>query len=188
MLDGPVFVVTTQAGGQPSGCLVSSAARTSVQPPSFLVGLARGSETAEVAAQSEYLAVHALPHRQHALADLFGGHTRGDGVDKFARCAWRAGPNGMPILDESAGWFVGRTVSRSDVGDYVAYLLEPVSAWVPQDPEELLYLFDLDFDVDDDDDGGDVPSGFHVPNSFHEHQRPDATRRYGVPRFTLDFP
>jgi len=37
MLDYPVFVVTTQADGQPSGCRVSFATQISVRPPRFLV-------------------------------------------------------------------------------------------------------------------------------------------------------
>ncbi|OOK82567.1 putative oxidoreductase [Mycobacterium kansasii] len=32
MLDSPAFVVTTQADGHPSGCLVGFATQTSVQP------------------------------------------------------------------------------------------------------------------------------------------------------------
>lgn len=186
MLDSPALAVTTQADGRPAGCLVGFATQTSVQPPSFMIGLARGSETAEVAARSEYLAVHVLPQGQQPLAELLGGPA--SGADKFSRCSWRAGLCGMPILDESAAWFVGRTVSRSDVGDYVAYLLEPVSAWAPENPQELLYRFDLDFDIDAPDDGGDVPGGHQAPNAFHERQRLDPRRRYGVPRFTLDFP
>ena len=33
MLDGPVFIVTTQADGQPLGCLISFATQTSVRAP-----------------------------------------------------------------------------------------------------------------------------------------------------------
>lgn len=98
--------------------------------PSFMVGLPRSTGTSEVASRSEHLAVHVLSQRQHVLAELFGSQTEEE-VNKFARCSWRAGPCGMPILDDAAAWFIGRTASRSDVGDYVAYLLEPVSVWAP---------------------------------------------------------
>jgi flavin reductase (DIM6/NTAB) family NADH-FMN oxidoreductase RutF len=57
MLDYPAFVVTTQAAGQPAGCLVGFATQTSVGPPRFLVGVAKGSHTLEVASRAQHLAV-----------------------------------------------------------------------------------------------------------------------------------
>jgi flavin reductase (DIM6/NTAB) family NADH-FMN oxidoreductase RutF len=180
MLDYPVFVVTTVADGEPAGCLVSLASQTSVHPPSFVISLTLNSHTAEVASRSEFLAVHMLPRRQQALAELFGTQT-GREVNKFERCSWRPGPQGMPILDETVAWFVARTVSRSDVGDHVVYLLAPIAGWAPESEEDLLYLSDIEFDVDDDDGGHEDPQRLYV------RERGDA-RRYNVPRFTLDVP
>jgi flavin reductase (DIM6/NTAB) family NADH-FMN oxidoreductase RutF len=182
MLDGPVFVVTTQADGRPSGCLVGFATQTSVLPPSFMVGLPSNADTAEVASRSEHLAVHVLAQRQHVLAGLFANQTDEE-IDPFMRCRWRAGPYGMPILDDAVAWFVGRTASRSEVGDYVAYLLEPVSVWAPECTEDLLYLSDLDFEVDDIDPGQEA-----AQQRFYNRERGEETRRYGGVRFTLDVP
>ena len=75
MLDLPAFVVTTQAAGQPAGCLVGFATQTGVAPPRFLVGLAKGSHTFGVASLSQHLAVHVLSRRHRALAELFGSQT-----------------------------------------------------------------------------------------------------------------
>ncbi len=174
MLDYPVFVVTTQADGHPSGCLVSFATQAGVQPPRFMVSIARGNHTFGVASRSGHLAVHVLARRHHALAELFGSQT-GDQINKFDRCSWRVGPKGMPILDDAVAWFVGRTVDRGDVGDHVVYLLEPIAVWAPESSEDLLYLCDVD-DIDPDDDGS---------HRSADGERGDATRRYGVVRFTL---
>ncbi|CNL17865.1 oxidoreductase [Mycobacterium tuberculosis] len=88
------------------------------------------------------------------------------------------------MLDDAIAWFVGRIVSRFDVGDHVAYLLEPVATWVPEsaDEDDPLYLSDVDglVDIDDDDDGG-TPD----PTFFRGQPRVDVPRRYGL-RFTLD--
>jgi len=176
MLDYPVFVVTTQTDGQPSGCLVSFATQISARPPRFLVGIPKNSHNLGVASRFEYLAVHVLPRRGHGLAELFGDETV-DQLDKFGRCSWRAGPRGMPILDEAAAWFVARALNWSDVGDHVCNLLEPVAAWAPESAEDLLYLSDFD-DIEPDDDEPDTRLGHREPR--------DATRRYGVVRFTLD--
>jgi len=179
MLDYPAFVVTTQSAGQPAGCLVGFATQTSVEPPRFLVGVAKGSHTFGVASLSQHLAVHVLARRHRALAELFGSQT-GHQINKFDRCSWRAGPQGMPMLDDAIAWFVGRIVDRFDVGDHVAFSLEPVATWAPESSDEdPLYLSDLD-DIDDDDSGGEPDPAF-----FRGQPRFDVTRRYGL-RFTID--
>lgn len=176
MLDGPVFVVTTQADGQPSGCLISFASQTSVRPPSFMVVIPRSSGTSEAARQSEHLAVHVLAQHQVALAELFDNETD-DQADKFGRCSWRVGPNGMPILDEAIAWFVGRTAHWIDIADHVAYIVEPVAGWVPESYEDVLYLSDLD----------DLEPGQEAPERFVLHKPAAEPRKYGI-RFTLDGP
>jgi len=176
LLDSPVFLVTTQADGQPSGCLVSFATQVAVQPPRFMVAIAKTNQAAIVAGRSGHLAVHLLSQGRHTLAELFDGQ---DETSKFARCSWRAGPQGMPILDDAAAWFVGRILDRADFGDHLGYLLEPAGVWAPENPDELLYLSDLD----DDDSGG---TGHEEPQPFHDREPADTPRRYGVPRFTLD--
>jgi flavin reductase (DIM6/NTAB) family NADH-FMN oxidoreductase RutF len=122
-----MFIVTVRAGEQQAGCLVGFGCQTSIDPPRFLVCLSRKNHTYRVAASSEAVAVHFVPQQAEALARLFGGCT-GDEVDKFARCAWRPGPAGLPILQECRNWFVGRVLERLDLGDHVGYQLEPIAA------------------------------------------------------------
>ena len=180
MLDHPVYVVTTQTDGQMSGCLVSLAAQVSVRPSRFLVGLPRLSHTCGVASGTKYLAVHVMSRRHRALAEQFDSQT-GDQTSRFIPCSWRGGPRGMPILDDSAAWFVGRTLDRIDFGDHVGYLLEPVASWAPESEEDLLYLSDFD-DLEPD----DIDPGHEEPHRFADRERHDGPRRYGVVRFTLD--
>ena len=52
----------------------------------------------------------------------------GDEGDKFARCEWHDGHEGVPILDACANWFVGRVLHRIAAGDHDLFLLEPVAA------------------------------------------------------------
>lgn len=176
MLDSPVFVVTTQTEGRPSGCLISFATQTSVRPPSFMVVIPRSSGACDAARRSEHLAVHVLARHQVGLAELFDGETD-DEADRFAHCSWRAGPNEMPILDEAIAWFVGKTAYWIDIADHVAYIVEPVAGWVPDAYEDVLYLSDLD----------DPEPGHEAPERFVLHKPAAEPRKYGI-RFTLDGP
>ncbi|TFV54422.1 flavin reductase family protein [Mycobacterium sp. PS03-16] len=130
LLDYPMFIVTTRSATESSGCLVGFASQTSIDPSRFLVGLSRRNKTFRVAQDATHLAVHVVARDRLGLAELFGTET-GDEIDKFGRCAWHAGPAGMPILDDAGAWFVGEIVRRFDVGDHVGHLLEPVDGRPP---------------------------------------------------------
>jgi flavin reductase (DIM6/NTAB) family NADH-FMN oxidoreductase RutF len=124
-LDYPVFVVTAAYGGERAGCLVGFATQTSIDPPRLLVCLSKANHTTAVAARADVLAVHVLDHREHPLAERFGGQT-GDEVDKFAGLAWRPGPAGVPLLTQCPRRLVGRILARVPLGDHVGHLLAPL--------------------------------------------------------------
>ena len=126
-VDYPMYVVTTvdAATGERAGCLVGFATQCSIDPARFLVCLSEANHTFAVAGRAEVLAVHLLAASQRELAELFGSET-GDRVDKFARCEWREGPSGVPVLCDASMWFAGPVVDRVDLGDHVGYVVEPV--------------------------------------------------------------
>jgi flavin reductase (DIM6/NTAB) family NADH-FMN oxidoreductase RutF len=123
-LDYPMFIVTAAADGERAGCLVGFATQCSIDPLRFMVCLSDKNRTFRVAQGAETLVVHLVPEDATELAELFGSET-GDDTDKFARAAWRAGPDGAPVLDACPSWFAGRILERICVGDHWAFLLEP---------------------------------------------------------------
>ena len=126
-LDNPMVVVTALApDGRRSGCLVGFFTQCSIHPPRVLPCISKANHTFGVAEAAPVLAVHWLGDDDEGLAELFGGET-GDEVDKFERCTWRPGPEGVPVLGGVLGWVGGPVVGRFDVGDHVAFLVEP--AW-----------------------------------------------------------
>jgi flavin reductase (DIM6/NTAB) family NADH-FMN oxidoreductase RutF len=126
-LDYPMFIVTVAGAGERAGCLVGFTTQCSIDPPRFLVCISDKNRTHRVARDSEVMVVHLVPEHAEALAELFGSET-GDQVDKFARCNWRSGPAGTPVLSECANWFAGRILERVDAGDHRVFLLEPFEA------------------------------------------------------------
>jgi flavin reductase (DIM6/NTAB) family NADH-FMN oxidoreductase RutF len=124
-LDYSLFIVTVASGGERSGCLIGFASQVSIHPPRFLVCLSVKNRTFRVARGAQVLVVHFVPEQAQELAVLFGGET-GDEVDKFARCEWREGPDGAPVLSDLEDWFAGRILDRHDFGDHHGFVLEPI--------------------------------------------------------------
>jgi flavin reductase (DIM6/NTAB) family NADH-FMN oxidoreductase RutF len=141
-----MYVVTTAYDGVRSGCLVGFATQASIDPVRFLVGLSVNNRTHEVAERARRLVVHLLDAQSVQLARLFGEHT-GDDTDKFAACAWRPGPDEVPVLDDAVAWFSGRIADRTPGGDHTAFLLDVDTAEVRRCPGRLLSFSDVrDFD------------------------------------------
>lgn len=150
LLDYPMFVVTTRVGARRSGCLVGFASQISIDPPRFLVGLSEKNHTYRLAKDAERLVVHVLGRSELEVARLFGEET-GDEIDKFDRCAWHDGPDGLPVLVDAPGWFSGRILERLRLGDHIAFLLEPEMGHVDGDPLDLVTFGDVrDFDAGHD--------------------------------------
>jgi flavin reductase (DIM6/NTAB) family NADH-FMN oxidoreductase RutF len=125
-LEYPMFIVTTKARDERLGCLVGFATQISIHPSRFLVGLSHKNRTFRRGGDAPVFGVHLVPADRGDLAELFGGQTQ-DEVDKFARCEWHEGPQGVPLLDGCGNRFVGRVVSRTDAGDHDAYILDPIA-------------------------------------------------------------
>jgi flavin reductase (DIM6/NTAB) family NADH-FMN oxidoreductase RutF len=124
--DPPVAIVTTFDGSERSGCLVGFYSQCSIGPARSMVWLSKSNHTFAVAERSRILAVHLVPESQLPLARLFGEES-GDWTDKFARCSWRDGPDGVPLLDDCPDRLVGRVLEHHDPGtDHVGHLLEPI--------------------------------------------------------------
>lgn len=124
-LDTPLAVVTTAAHGERAGCVVGFHSQCSITPRRSVIWLSKANYTYRVGLHAEVFAVHWLTDADHAIAELFGA-TSGDDVDKFARCAWSEGPDGVPLLDDCPNRLVGRRAALlSESSDHVCIVLEP---------------------------------------------------------------
>jgi flavin reductase (DIM6/NTAB) family NADH-FMN oxidoreductase RutF len=145
-LDPAMVVVTTVAGDERAGCLVGFHAQCSIDPERYVVWLSKANHTSRVGLRASVFGVHLLDRSQRHLAELFGT-TSGDDLDKFSRCAWSAGPDGVPLLDDCPHRFAGRRIALLDEGsDHVCLVVEPVevSTGGALDPLRLSDVQDLD--------------------------------------------
>jgi flavin reductase (DIM6/NTAB) family NADH-FMN oxidoreductase RutF len=142
-LDPAMVVVTSAHHGERAGCLVGFHAQSSIDPNRYCVWLSKANHTGRIVGRSTTLAVHYLAAHQRDLAELFGTLS-GDDVDKFARCAWEPGPDGVPLLVDVAPRIVARRVALLDEGgDHLCVVTEPVAA-AADGPFTPLRLSDVD--------------------------------------------
>jgi flavin reductase (DIM6/NTAB) family NADH-FMN oxidoreductase RutF len=132
-VDYPMFIVTTAAGQERSGCLVGFATQGSIDPPRLIVMLSKANHTYRVAAGARELVVHFLHAGNRGLAALFGEES-GDEFDKFDRCAWTLVEGvGPPVVTGTRGFVAGPILDRMDAGDHVAHLIGVAGARVEAD-------------------------------------------------------
>ena len=110
-LDYPMFIATVATGEERAGCLIGFATQCSIHPPRFLAGISDKNHTHRVAQRAVAMGIHLVPEEATELAELFGGET-GDEVDKFERCSWRPGPEGVPLLDDCPNRFAAASSSE----------------------------------------------------------------------------
>jgi flavin reductase (DIM6/NTAB) family NADH-FMN oxidoreductase RutF len=137
-LDYPMFIVTTAADGERSGCLVGFATQVSIHPPRFLACVSCKNHTYRVGVRANVMVVHFVPEDEEGLAELFGGET-GDEIDKFERCDWSEGPDGVPVIRTLENWFAGRVLERYEFGDHVGFVLDPIEGEAGQGHETLTF-------------------------------------------------
>ncbi len=127
-LDHPMIIVTTAVDEVRAGCLVGFHAQCGIDPPLYSVWLSKANHTYRIGALADTFAVHFPTPTNRALAELFGT-TTGNETDKFERCSWTPGPDGVPMLDDCPERFVGRRNALLDPGaDHVCLMLSPIEA------------------------------------------------------------
>lgn len=138
-----VAVVTTQSDQGPHGMTVNSLLSVSLDPPTLLISLKRGSRTEGVIQRTGRFTVNVLTAGQQALADRFT-RRRALGAEEFAGVRHRRSPDGGgPELEESAVVLSCRLTRRVEVADHALLIAEATGVRHPpaDGPDEpLLYL------------------------------------------------
>lgn len=116
---GVAVVTTRDEQGRPRGLTAQSVASVSAEPPLLLVCIDRASRTLPALRASGRFVVNFLRADRDALCAIFASRAE----DKFARVAWRAAANGMPVLDkDSLAYAECTTEQELEVGDYVVVI------------------------------------------------------------------
>ncbi|MDQ0511653.1 flavin reductase family protein [Ancylobacter amanitiformis] len=93
-----VTVVTTDGEAGRAGVTVSSLCSLSMEPPSVLFCLNKGSRTLPTLIANGVFAANILAHGQHRVADSFAGLIPELADDRFAVAEWERLHTGAPVL------------------------------------------------------------------------------------------
>ncbi|WP_073792514.1 flavin reductase family protein [Streptomyces uncialis] len=126
-----VAVITTRSPLGPHGMTVNSVLSVSLDPPTLLISLKRGSRTQGVVERTGRFTVNVLTAGQHALADRFT-RRRVFGDEEFRGLCHRPSPEGGgPELEGSAAVLGCRVTRQVEVADHVLVIARVTGVRVP---------------------------------------------------------
>ncbi|MEU0686432.1 flavin reductase family protein [Streptomyces uncialis] len=126
-----VAVITTRSPLGPHGMTVNSLLSVSLDPPTLLISLKRGSRTQGVVERTGRFTVNVLAADQRALADRFT-RRRVFGDEEFRGLCHRPSPGGGgPELEGSAVVLGCRVTRQVEVADHVLVVARVTGVRVP---------------------------------------------------------
>src|ERR1700682_1690621 len=97
-LTGGVSVITAGRGNDITGMTVTSVSSLSVDPPTLIVSINRGSSSWPLLKRHGVFGVNILTADQLDIAERFTGKDGLKGADRFAGAEWTARASGVPLL------------------------------------------------------------------------------------------
>ena len=135
-LAASVTIVTVESDDGPSGLTVSAFTSVSADPPVILVCIDERASTLPVLLSEGGFTVNLMPQGTSELAMLFATPD----TDRFGATGWRPVAGAGPVLEDAFGYFVCRTVGRTEMGDHWVLYGEVIDGGlVDSDAEPLVY-------------------------------------------------
>ena len=132
-----VTVVTTKDGEDtPFGLTANAFASLSLKPPLVLVCVDKAAHCYSCFEGSKIFAINVLGEGQEEISRRFA--TKGD--EKFNGVPWRAGENGLALLDGAIGHIECKIVHSYDGGDHTIYVGEVLSAATDAGDRPLIFF------------------------------------------------
>lgn len=117
-LGAAVNVVTTDGPAGRRGFTASAVCSVTDNPPTLLVCMNRGSDSAAAFLTNSVLCVNVLAASQQDLSPIFAGMTNADAAGRFDSATWTTLATGSPVLADSIVAFDCRVVQVTDVGTH----------------------------------------------------------------------
>ena len=120
-----VSIVTTSLDDRIHGFTVNAFASVSADPPTVLICVNRIATAHPLIAASQHFCVNILALEQRALAERFAG---GEPRSRFAGVAYRIGPSGSPILENTVAHLDCEVTEELTASTHTIFLGEVLEA------------------------------------------------------------
>ncbi|MBL0372491.1 flavin reductase family protein [Rhizobium sp. KVB221] len=100
-LSGGVSVITAGVGDDRTGATVTSATALSMEPPTMIVSINKGSSSWPVIQRYGHFCVNILSADHQAIADRFAGIGGIKGTQRYEGARWTTMASGAPVLSEA---------------------------------------------------------------------------------------
>ncbi len=131
---GVTVVTAVDVEGRERGMTVSAFASVSLEPPLVVMCIDRTASMYDTLFTGEYFAVNILSSTQESIARRFAS----TGAQQFEGIGFRAGENGLPLLNDVLAYVECRRVSSAAAGDHAVVVGETLTASL-RDAKPLLY-------------------------------------------------
>jgi len=132
----PVFVVTARAGDNFAGFTASSVTSLSLNPPLFMVGVEKGTNSEKVLREARFFAIHLLVKGQEWIAKKMS--ERIPAQEKLNAVGYVL-INDLPIINDSHAYVILEKKSIWDVGDHIVVIGEVMDGKVEELTKPLVY-------------------------------------------------
>ena len=132
-----VAVIATAIGERKAGMTVNALFSLSLDPPSILVSMQRGSESTGLLRESRRAAISFLASSQQRVSELFS--KRNSTVDKFADGTYHLSLSGQPIINGSIAAMDVEVTEILNVADHDLMVCNVDSVLHLEDGSPLLY-------------------------------------------------
>jgi flavin reductase len=139
-LGAAVNVITSDGPAGRRGFTASAVCSVTDDPPTLLVCMNRGSDSAPVFLTNQVLCVNVLTAAQEQLSPIFAGFTELDMDGRFGAADWTRIETGSPVLVGAAVSFDCRVSQVTDVGTHHVLFCEVVGIVAEGAAEGLIYF------------------------------------------------
>ena len=126
-LAASVVVISARSGAGFRGLTATSLVSISAEPPMVLVGLERQTITRNAVVETRAFNVSVLTRSQEFVAERFAGRAPAV-APAWTDVPHHLGANGIPLIDDCAGWLECTLVQVHEAGDHDICVGEVVNA------------------------------------------------------------
>lgn len=133
---GVTVATAVDGAGRPHGMTASAVSAASLDPPLLLLCVDRAADFHPVLSQAERFALSVLASDQEHLSRRFAAEPA---EDRFAGVPYRAGPDGLPLLEGAVAHIVCARWGAYQVGDHTIFIGQVTAGDVYQGKPLLHY-------------------------------------------------